>query len=60
MLKKLYLFIIRHIGAVAIAMTIAFVVGCFVDNIMDIMLVITASLFCLTHYGNSKAWWKDV
>lgn len=61
MLKKLYLFVVRNINVVAIIMTVAFVVGCFVSNLWNVaMLIVTIALFCLTHYGNSKCWWEDV
>lgn len=60
MLKRVYLFVVNHIIAIVTLMGVTLVAGVFIDGLMEVMLILTASLLFLTYYGNSKGWWTDI
>lgn len=60
MLKKAYLFVVNHVVAIVIFMTLALVAAVFIDGLMEVMLVLTTLLLVLVYYGNAKGWWTKI
>lgn len=60
MLKKAYLFVVNHMVAIVIFMTLALVAAVFINGLMEVMLVLTTLLLVLVYYGNAKGWWTEI
>lgn len=60
MLKKACLFVVNHMVAIVIFVDLALVAGVFVEGLLEVVLILTAMLFVLIHYGNAKGWWTEI